>query len=94
MENPPQSQMAEYLANHFELQSAEATVRDAQLRVSDLQAAQRRLTPLIEASVSPRCGSASNPDIRTHTDGRYRTITVVWNDHLQRGRIHITANER
>lgn len=53
----------------------------------------QRLRKLLEKSVDPACGSATQPVIRTYTNGRYQTVSVFWDHGLQRGRIAVTKNE-
>lgn len=87
-------QMHTYLQNHFDLVTAIQDLERARRRIKDLEDQQAALEPQITGSVSPICGSATKPGIRTYTNGHYRTLTVIWDDKIQRGRIRITENEK
>lgn len=84
--------MRSYLSNHFELQRAQKELENARSRIMFLENLQLGLMGKLQKCVSPIAGSSSQPDIRTYTDG-YRTLVVVWDDNLGRGRIAVTENE-
>lgn len=86
--------MVEYLENRSEFDKLGRLLKECTDRREQLARREEVLHSVFSESVDPICGSATQPYIRTHTNGRYETLVIIYDLELNRGRVLVTRNQR